>query len=221
MDLNLVGKRVLLTAGAGGIGLEMAQAFVREGACVRICDADAKAVAALSLRADGIRGTVCDVSDRSAVESFVADAVAELGGVDILINNAGIGGPTASLDHVDAKDWQRVIEVNLLGTFHVTQCALPHLKKSPGASIIMMSALAGRLGYANRSAYSASKWALIGLAKTLAIELGGDGIRVNAILPGGVDGERMQAVLQGRAQVSGRTLEEEAQAEVAPKTGSS
>ena len=103
-----------------------------------------------------------------------------------------------------------MLQINLSGAFHVTRLAIPHLKRSRAGSIINLSSVAGRFGYAQRSAYSASKWGLIGLTKTLAIELGGDAIRVNAILPGAVDGERMQRVLAGRAQHSGRTLEEEA-----------
>lgn len=208
MDLGLSGKRVLITAGAAGIGLQIAEAFVAEGARVWICDIDAKAIAAIG-NSSGIEGALCDVSERAAVERFVSDAVASMGGLDVLVNNAGIGGPTAPLTEVSSEAWQHVIAVNLLGTFHVTQCSLPHLKRSTAGSIIVMSSLAGRLGYANRSAYATSKWGLVGLTKTLSIELGGDGIRVNAILPGGVDGERFRAVVQGRAQISGRTNEQE------------
>ena len=209
MELGLSGRRILITAGAAGIGLELARAFAAEGATVWICDIDAKAVAALD-HSPSIRGAVCDVSDRAAVERFVSQATASLGGLDVLINNAGIGGPTAALADTAPEAWQQVISVNLLGTFHVTQCALPHLKKSSAGSIIVMSSLAGRLGYANRSAYATSKWGLVGLTKTLAIELGAESIRVNAILPGGVNGDRYQAVLQRRAHASGRTLEQEA-----------
>jgi NAD(P)-dependent dehydrogenase (short-subunit alcohol dehydrogenase family) len=210
MDLGLTGKRVLITAGAAGIGMEMARAFAAEGAQVRICDIDATAVEALEPSAS-IEGAVCDVSDRAAVERFVSDAVASLGGLDVLVNNAGIGGPTSAMADIAPEAWQQVIAINLLGTFNVTQCALPHLKKSAAGSIIVMSSLAGRFGYVNRSAYATSKWGLVGLTKTLSIELGGDGLRVNAILPGGVNGDRFQAVLQGRAQASGRTVEHEAE----------
>ena len=208
MDLGLSGKRVLITAGAAGIGLEMAQAFAAEGARVWICDIDAEAIAAIN-SSSGIEGAACDVSDRAAVERFVSHAVASMGGLDVLVNNAGISGPTAPLAEVSSEAWQHVIAVNLLGTFHVSQCSLPHLKRSTAGSIIVMSSLAGRLGYANRSAYAASKWGLVGLTKTLSIELGGDGIRVNTILPGGVNGERFRAVLHGRAQISGRSIDQE------------
>jgi NAD(P)-dependent dehydrogenase (short-subunit alcohol dehydrogenase family) len=221
MNLRLTGKRVLITAGAAGIGRAIAEGFAAEGARVHVCDIDAAALAALP-RAAGtahatadantgaITGEICDVSDRAAVERFVASAAAQLGGLDVLVNNAGIGGPTAALADVDPAAWRQVIEINLLGTFGVTQCALPHLLKSRSASIIVMSSLAGRVGYPNRSAYSTTKWGLIGLTKTLAIELGDAGIRVNAILPGAVNGPRYQAVLEGRARQSGRSVAEEA-----------
>jgi NAD(P)-dependent dehydrogenase (short-subunit alcohol dehydrogenase family) len=140
----------------------------------------------------------------------MTSVVAKLGGLDVLVNNAGIGGATAPLEETDVKAWQQVLDINLTGTFHVTQLAIPHLRRSRSGVIINMSSLAGRLGYPNRSAYATSKWGLIGLTKTLSIELGGAGIRVNAILPGAVNGPRYQAVLEGRAKQSGRTIEEEA-----------
>jgi len=210
MDLALRGKRVFVTAGASGIGRAIATAFAAERARVHVCDIDRAALDALTAERTDITTDVCDVSDRAAVERTMASVVAKLGGLDVLVNNAGIGGATAPLEETDAKAWQQVLDVNLTGTFHVTQLAIPHLRRSRSGVIINMSSLAGRLGYPNRSAYATSKWGLIGLTKTLSIELGGAGIRVNAILPGAVNGPRYQAVLRGRASQSGRSIEEEA-----------
>jgi NAD(P)-dependent dehydrogenase (short-subunit alcohol dehydrogenase family) len=151
----------------------------------------------------------CAVGDRAETTAMVADAVGKLGGLDVLVNNAGIGGPTSPVQDLDPAEWDAVLRVNLTGTFDVTRCAIPHLRRSASGVIINMSSAAGRFGYANRSAYSATKWALIGLTKTLSLELGEHGIRVNAIAPGAVAGERAERVFQGRAQVSGRSIDEE------------
>jgi NAD(P)-dependent dehydrogenase (short-subunit alcohol dehydrogenase family) len=203
-------QRVLVTAGASGIGREIVRAFAGGGAAVFTCDIDASALDALAREIPGLHTAVCDIANRDDIERMVAAAAEALGGIDVLVNNAGIAGPTAPVERFDPDAWEHVLQVNLSGAFHVTRLAIPHLKRSRAGSIINLSSVAGRFGYANRSAYSASKWGLIGFTKTLAIELGGDGIRANAILPGAVDGERMQRVLAGRAQHSGRTLEEEA-----------
>ena len=203
-------QRVLVTAGASGIGREIVRAFAARGAAVFTCDIDAAALGALAAEIAGLHTSVCDIGRREDIERMVGAAAAALGGIDVLVNNAGIAGPTAPVESFDPDAWERVLQINLSGAFHVTRLAIPHLKRSRAGSIINLSSVAGRFGYAQRSAYSASKWGLIGLTKTLAIELGGDAIRVNAILPGAVDGERMQRVLAGRAQHSGRTLEEEA-----------
>jgi NAD(P)-dependent dehydrogenase (short-subunit alcohol dehydrogenase family) len=201
-------QRVLITAGASGIGREFARAFAKNGAKVFVCDIDGKGLAELAKELTGIGTQVCDVSKRAEVEKMVAAGVAFLGGLDVLINNAGIAGPTAPVESMDPDEWEKVMNVNLNGTFNVTRHAIPHLKKSPAGSIIIMSSAAGRFGYPNRSPYATTKWGLVGLAKTLSIELGEFGIRVNAILPGGVIGPRMEAVFEGRAQLSGRPIEE-------------
>jgi NAD(P)-dependent dehydrogenase (short-subunit alcohol dehydrogenase family) len=149
---------------------------------------------------------VCDVADRAAVERFVEEAVDALGGIDILINNAGISGPTTSVEGLDPDEWDTVLAVNLTGPFNVTRLAIPHLKKSDAGVVIMMSSVGGRFGYANRSTYATTKRALIALAETLALELGDDGIRVNTIAPGAVSGPRMDGVLRARAAATGRDL---------------
>ena len=202
-------KRVLITAGAGGIGLAIARAFHAEGARVFICDIDRGALQRDASGLPGLATHVCDVSDRAAVEAMVAAAIDTLGGLDVLVNNAGIGGPTQPVHELDPATWDQVLRVNLTGTFDVTRCVIPHLIKNAGGAIINMSSAAGRFGYPNRSPYSASKWALIGFTKTLAMELGEYNIRANAIAPGAVAGERVERVFQGRAQASGRTIEEE------------
>jgi NAD(P)-dependent dehydrogenase (short-subunit alcohol dehydrogenase family) len=208
-------QRVLVTAGAGGIGLAITRAFIANGARVFVADIDRDALARLAKESPNIHCSVCDLSDRAAIERMVPAAVAELGGLDVLVNNAGIGGPTSPVADFDPDAWEAVMRVNLSCTFNVTRLAIPHLKKSQAASIIIMSSAAGRFGYANRSAYSTSKWGLIGFTKTLSLELGAFGIRVNAILPAAVAGERMERVLAGRAQLSGRTIEEERKAGLA------
>ena len=202
-------QKVLITAGASGIGREMARSFVASGASVFVVDIDAAALTALAKESPRIETAECDLSSRADIERVVPAAVNALGGLDVLVNNVGISGPTAPVESFDPDAWEQVMQVNLNGTFNVTRLAIPHLKKSPAGSIIIMSSVAGRFGYPNRSAYCASKWGLIGLTKTLSIELGEFGIRVNAILPGAVAGERIDKVFAGRAQLSGRTAEQE------------
>ena len=202
-------QRVLVTAGASGIGREIVRAFVAQGAKVFVVDLNAAGLAELAKESDQIQTALCDMSSRSQIEAMVPAAVAALGGLDVLVNNAGISGPTAAVEDFDPDAWDSVMQVNVNGTFNVTRLAIPYLKQSEAGSIIIMSSVAGRYGYPNRSAYSASKWALIGFTKTLSRELGASGIRVNAILPGAVAGERIENVLKGRAEVSGRSVEEE------------
>jgi NAD(P)-dependent dehydrogenase (short-subunit alcohol dehydrogenase family) len=201
-------QRVLITAGAAGIGREFARAFAANGAKVFVCDIDDKSLAALAKEIPSLFAKRCDMSKRAEIEAMVPDAVAALGGLDVLINNAGIAGLTLPVDQYPADDWDRVVAVNLTAMFDVTRLAIPHLKQSSAGCIINMSSIAGRFGFANRSPYAATKWGVIGFTKTLAIELGAFGIRANAIAPGAVEGERIVRVFQGRAQISGRSMEE-------------
>ena len=199
-------RRVVVTAGGGGIGLIIAKAFVAAGDRVHVCDVNAEAVERVTRDNPAITGTVCDIADRGAVERFVEEAVDELGGIDVLVNNAGIAGPTTSVENLDPDEWDSVLAVNLTGPFNVTRLAIPQLKKSGNGVIIMMSSVGGRFGYANRSTYATTKRALIALAETLALELGDHGVRVNTIAPGAVSGPRMDGVLQARAAATGRDL---------------
>jgi NAD(P)-dependent dehydrogenase (short-subunit alcohol dehydrogenase family) len=203
------GARVLVTAGASGIGLAIARAFIAEGAAVYVCDIDEQALSKLAKTAAGVRSGRCDMGERADIGQMVEEAVAGLGGLDVLVNNAGIGGPTAPVETLSPDDWDRVLRVNLTSMFDTSRFAIPHLRRSRRGAIVNLSSVAGRFGYANRAAYAASKWGVIGFTKSLAIELGPAGIRVNAILPGVVEGPRIDRVLEGRAALSGRALEEE------------
>jgi NAD(P)-dependent dehydrogenase (short-subunit alcohol dehydrogenase family) len=201
-------QRVLVTAGGSGIGKEIARAFAAKGAKVGVCDIDPKALETAAKEVPGLVTLVCDVSKRAEIERMVASAVDELGGLDVLVNNAGIAGPTAPVEEADPDQWEAVMTVDVIGTFHVTRLCIPHLKKSPAGSIVVMSSVGGRFGYPNRSAYCTAKMGLIGFAKTLSRELGPYNIRVNAIAPGAVGGDRIERVLQGRAQAEHKTVDE-------------
>ncbi len=201
-------RRVLITAGAAGIGREFARAFAAAGAKVFVCDIDESALAAIGKEIPGLIAKAYDMARRADIEAMVPDAVAGLGGLDVLINNAGISGMTLPVADYPPDDWDKVIAVNLTAMFDVTRLAIPYLKQSSAGVIINMSSVAGRFGFANRSPYAATKWGVIGFTKTLALELGEWGIRVNAIAPGAVAGDRIERVFAGRAQISGRTLAE-------------
>jgi NAD(P)-dependent dehydrogenase (short-subunit alcohol dehydrogenase family) len=200
MDLRLAGLRVLVTAGATGIGLATAEAFLREGARVHVCDIDEAGLSKLRGR---MSSTVCDVADPAAVARLFDEAQAALGGLDALVNNAGIAGPTAPCEHIALADWERTLAVNLTGQFLCAQRAIPLLKSSVNASVTNLSSAAGRFGFPNRSPYAATKWGVIGFTKTLSMELGAFGIRVNAICPGPVAGERIEGVFAGKAALRG------------------
>lgn len=207
MDLGLGGLRVLITAGANGIGLATARAFAAEGARVFVCDIDEEAIAGLSTSDPGLTATLCDVADRAAVDTMFASAMETLGGLDCLINNAGIAGPTAPIDAISGEDWDRCVEVCLTSQFNLTRLAVPHLKKSANPSIINLSSAAGKLGFALRTPYAAAKFGVVGLTKSLAVELGPFGIRANAILPGVVEGPRQDRVLEGKARARNMSFE--------------
>jgi NAD(P)-dependent dehydrogenase (short-subunit alcohol dehydrogenase family) len=202
-------QKVLITAGASGIGREIARAFSAAGARVAVIDIDAAALEALQDELPALSTEICDLASLTQLELAVPRSIDALGGLDVLVNNAGIAGPTAPVERIHPEDWERVMRVNLGATFNVTRLSIPDLKKSHAGCIINMSSAAGRFGYPQRSAYAASKWGIIGLTKTLSMELGEFGIRANAILPGPVAGERMQRVLEARAKASGRPIEAE------------
>ena len=202
------GRRVLVTAGADGIGLAIARSFASAGARVLVCDVQESALARLASDLPEVHGYRADVSSEADVAALFEVLDQKLGGLDILVNNAGIAGPTGGVETLSLADWERTLAVNLTGQFLCVRAAVPRLRKSSNASIVNLSSAAGHLGMPGRSPYSASKWGVVGLTKSLAIELGADGIRVNAILPGAVDGPRIRAVIAAKAEASGRPLDE-------------
>jgi NAD(P)-dependent dehydrogenase (short-subunit alcohol dehydrogenase family) len=204
---SLAGKRVLVTAGADGIGLGIARGFRDAGARVMVCDVRPEILAELATHDPDIAGMRADVSSETDVAALFAGLDARLGGLDVLVNNAGVAGPTGGVETLSLADWERTLAVNVTGQFLCARAAVPRLRCGVGPSIINLSSAAGHLGMPGRSAYSASKWAVIGFTKSLAIELGGEGIRVNAILPGAVDGPRIRAVIAAKAQSLGVPVE--------------
>ena len=204
---DIAGKRVLVTAAAGGIGATIAARFAAAGAEVHICDADVEALRGYLAGHPGITGQVADVADPEQVDGLMAAATARLGGLDVLVSNAGVAGPAAPVEEMDVEGWRRTLDVNLTGTFLCCRAAVPHLKAAGGGSIAVMSSNAGTMGLPCRAPYVATKWGLIGLVKTLAMELGPHGIRVNAVCPGDVEGERIRRVIALEAQNRGLTPE--------------
>ncbi|MGO4329135.1 SDR family oxidoreductase [Cupriavidus sp. 2TAF22] len=202
------GLRVLVSGGAAGIGAAIAEAFLQADATVYVCDIDPAAVAREKTRHPRLHAGVADVADREQVDSLIDDARAALGGLDILVNNAGIAGPTGPIDTITPEQWEQTVATNLNSQYYFLRKAVPVLKAtSDSPAIIAMSSVAGRLGYPFRTPYAATKWAIVGLVKSLAIELGPSNIRVNAILPGVVEGERMDRVISARAAALGITFE--------------
>jgi NAD(P)-dependent dehydrogenase (short-subunit alcohol dehydrogenase family) len=208
MQTSAEGLRVLVTAGAAGIGRAIAQTFFDHGARVHICDVDEKALAQAKQDLPRVGQTRADVASRDDVERLFGDVARELGGLDVLVNNAGIAGPTAKVEDIRPEDWERCIAVDLNGMFYCTRRAMPLLKAAGGGSIINLSSIAGRLGFALRTPYAAAKWAVVGFSESLAAEAGPDGVRVNCIQPGVVEGERVERVIEAKAKGLGITNDE-------------
>lgn len=195
-------KRVLITAGAGGIGRAMADAFVDAGYAVWVTDVNADAIAALP---DTIIGSCVDVSDEPAMAALFDELRDRWGGLDVLCANAGTKGPTALIEDISLADWRACLAVTLDGAFLAVKGAAPLMKAAGEGAVIFTSSTAGIYGYPNRAPYAAAKWAVLGLMKTTAMELGPHGIRANAILPGAIEGPRMEAVLEAEARAKGVT----------------
>jgi len=193
--------RVLVTAGAAGIGQAITTALAQAGARVYICD-----VAPMDA-VPGVSFTRADVSNEADVDRLFEDVRKHLGGLDVLVNNAGIAGPTGKIEDLSLDDWRRTLDVDLTGQFLCARRAVPMLKDAGGGAIINMSSAAGRFGYAFRTPYAAAKWGVIGLTQSLAKELGPSNIRVNAILPGVIKGPRMEKVIRDRAEATGVPFE--------------
>ncbi|WP_417672172.1 SDR family oxidoreductase [Roseibium sp.] len=199
----VAGLRVLVTAGASGIGEAISRAFLEAGAKVFICDIDAEALERLALELPGLQTIVADVSSEADVAAMITAVRGRFGGLDVLINNAGISGPTGPIDTLDVKDIRQTLDVDLLGQFLAVRQAAQMLRDSEAGAIINLSSVAGRLGYGLRTPYAASKWGIVGFTQSLAKEMGPDGVRVNAILPGVVRGARMEGVIRSRAEAEG------------------
>jgi NAD(P)-dependent dehydrogenase (short-subunit alcohol dehydrogenase family) len=191
--------RVLVSAGASGIGASIAERFRTDGAKVSICDRDEAAVR-LATRIDpGLHALVGDVARASDTERWVDEVVDRWGGVDVLVNNAGIAGPTARVEDIDPAAWRDCLAVNLDSHFLLARLVVPHLKSQQSGAIVTISSTAGLYGYGLRTPYAAAKWAVIGFTKSLAVELGPFGIRANVVAPGAVEGPRMARVIEAEA----------------------
>jgi NAD(P)-dependent dehydrogenase (short-subunit alcohol dehydrogenase family) len=202
-ELRADGQRALITAGASGIGRAIAQALLEAGARVHVCDVDETALASFRETFPHAGATLADVADEGAVDRLFAEAAQRLGGLDVLVNNAGIAGPTAPIEDIEPAEWRRCLEVGLTGQYLCARRAVPMLKAAGGGVVVNMSSAAGRLGYAFRTPYSAAKYGVIGLTESLAKELGSHNITVNAILPGIVQGPRIDRVIHARAEQLG------------------
>ena len=201
------GLRVLVTAAGAGIGRAIAETFLANGAAVHICDIDEAALAQSREQLPLITQTVADVADLDDVDRLFSDVRRHLGGLDVLVNNAGIAGPTGLVEDITPEDWVRCIEVDLNAMFYCTRLAMPMIKAARGGSIINLSSVGGRLGYPRRTPYAAAKWAVVGFTKSLAIEAGADHVRVNCIQPGAVEGPRIDRVVEAKAMTYGITNE--------------
>ena len=193
METSAKELRVLVTAGGAGIGRAIAQTFRDHGARVHTCDIDAKT------KPD----TITDVSDLRQVDELFQQVQKNLGGLDVLVNNAGIAGPTGKVEDIKPEDWERCIAIDLNGMFYCTRKAMPLIKEAGGGSIINLSSTAGRLAFPLRSPYAAAKWAVVGFTKTIAAEAGPQKVRVNCIQPGIVEGDRVDRVVAAKAEATG------------------
>ncbi len=196
-------KRILITAGASGIGRAIAEAFLARGDQVHICDVSLDHLTECQAALNGIGVTHTDISDPDQVNQLFEEVKAGMGGLDVLVNNAGIAGPTALVEDVTIEEWESTLAVNISGQFYCIRKAVPLFKANGEGAIVNISSTAGLMGYPLRAPYATSKWAVIGLTKTLAMELGAFKIRVNAICPGSVEGPRMSRVIAAEAKTQG------------------
>ena len=197
---------VLVTAGASGIGRAIAEAFLAQECHVHVCDVSDDAIAGFLKENPAATASRADVSDIGDVEQLFDDVSDRYGKLDTLVNNAGISGPTAHVEDIEPADWDQTISVDLNGQFYCTRKAIPLLKASRG-SIINIASCVVFTGCPGRAPYTAAKWGVIGFTKTLAMELGPAGIRVNAICPGSVAGERLDAVVERDAKKRGQSAD--------------
>ena len=192
-------QRVIVTAAAAGIGRAIADAFAADGAVVHVCDVDDGALAECRASSPSLHAARVDLADEASIDAWLDDAIADLGGVDVLVNNAGTKGPTAFVEDIALDEWRSCFAVGLESHFACTRRVVPVMKAQRSGSIINLSSTAGLYGYGMRTPYAAVKWAVIGFTKSVAIEVGPHGVRCNAICPGSVSGPRMDAVIAAEA----------------------
>ncbi len=201
----LEGKKALITAGADGIGYAIAKRFEKAGAKVFVCDINEEAVNKANGASDNIKAVICDLRQTQLIASMVEAGFDYLEEVDIIVNNAGIAGETAGVGDQTLGGWQECLQVNMTSHFETMRLVVPRMNDE--GSILSVSSVAGRVGFAYRLPYAATKWAVIGMVKSLAIELGPRGIRANALLPGIVEGERQNRVIEAKAKVKNVSFE--------------
>ena len=202
----LEGKKALITAGADGIGYAIAKRFEKAGAKVFVCDINFEAVKRVNEIDDNIKAFECDLRQSQLIGSMVEAGFDYLKEIDIIVNNAGIAGETASVGEQTLGGWHECLQVNMTSHFETMRLIVPRMNDN--GSILSVSSVAGRVGFAYRLPYAATKWAVIGMVKSLAIELGPRGIRVNALLPGTVKGDRQNRVIEAKAKLNKISFEE-------------
>ena len=215
VNQSLKNKKIIISAGASGIGLATAKVCLARGAYVYLCDIDSKSLNKLNkhpLKNKRLFAYLCDASNEYHVSDFFEKVKKKTKKIDALINNVGIAGPTGTIEKLNSDDWEKTLKINVISHFYFTKLAIPMLKKNKGGSIVNISSGAGIMGFPLRSPYAASKWAVIGVTKTLAMELGKYKIRVNAICPGTIKGDRMVRVIRDKAKflkVSKKSIEKD------------
>jgi NAD(P)-dependent dehydrogenase (short-subunit alcohol dehydrogenase family) len=200
--------RVMITAAASGIGRSIAISFAAQGARVNVCDASEKALEEFRAGNRDIPAARVDVAREGEIDAWFDSALDDMDGLDVLVNNAGIKGPTALVEDIGYAEWQECLAVCLDSHFLCARRAVPLLKEQKSGCIINLSSVAGLVGFGLRSPYAAAKWAVIGFTKSLAIELGPHDVRVNAICPGTVEGERMNRVIDAETKLRGASFEQ-------------
>ena len=203
MPPSLQNKKVIISAGASGIGWATAKICLSKGAIVYLCDIDIKSLNKIKkhpLTNKRLFAYECDASDEYEVSNFFDQIKNKTKKIDALINNVGVAGPTGTIEKLNSEDWERTFKINVISHFYFTKLVIPMLKKNKDGSIINISSGAGIMGFPLRSPYAASKWAVVGLTKTLAMELGKFKIRVNVICPGTIKGDRMKRVIRDKAK---------------------
>ena len=215
MSKILKNKKIIISAGASGIGWSAAKLFLNRGAIIYLCDIDKKFINKTKKHPQNNKKLFsyeCDASNESEVFSFFKQVSKKTNKIDALINNVGIAGPTDTIEKLKSKDWEQTLKVNVISHFYFSKLAIPMLKKNKGGTIINLSSTAGIFGFPLRSPYAASKWAVVGMTKTMAMELGKFKIRANAICPGTIKGDRMRRVIRDKAKflkVSKKEVEKE------------